>query len=217
MPKWIHNIQAETKVYQGREILAGAFFQIEGSLDSEYRSDALLISDLALSVVRMSADGLTDYSTNGSSNVDFLKNMVREVQVTSQIPFGAKSQVIDGVLKKFYARNTGKQFDVVEGSNELTYTATFPWVKMLGIECINAEALDTAELRVYDSPAGTYSGVPNALLNQFGYTLNMAAGFYGRSSPFDADLYAGMVIKITYVSQSLKKVGVNFLMNEVKS
>lgn len=141
------------------------------------------------------------------------------VSVQSAPAFGEKSAIIGGVLKKFYARNTGLQYVVSPGSNLLTYTATYPWAKMIGVECINALPLDTAELRVYDNPSGTYSGVPNALLNQFGYTLNMGPDFYVRFSPFDADLYASMVIKITYVSVGVadRTVGVNFIMNEVKS
>jgi hypothetical protein len=161
---------------------------------------------------------LTDWTNNylPTSNRPLLPK-ISDISVNSEPSFKAKSQVIGGVLKKFYARNTGKQFAVTTGSNELSYTATFAWVKMIGVECVGAEALDTAELLVYDNALGTYSGVPNALLNQFGYTLNMAPGFYSRESPFDADVYAGMIIKINYVSVSNKTVGVNFIMNEVKS
>jgi len=119
--------------------------------------------------------------------------------------------------KKLFARNTGKQFAVAAGSNDLTYTATFAWVKFIGLELVGSEALDTGELRVYDDAAGTYSGVPNALLNQFGYTMNFPKDFYSRSSPFDADLYVGMVMKITYVSASAKTIGINYIMNEVKT
>jgi len=146
-----------------------------------------------------------------------LNSKSKDVSVTSSPPFGAKSQVIDGVLKKFYARNTGLQYDLITGSNDINFTIPFPWVKIIGIECIGGEILDTAELRVYDNALGTYSGVPDALLNQFGYTLNMAKDYYARTSPFDADLYQGMILKITYVSVSDKRVGMNIIMNEVKS
>jgi len=146
-----------------------------------------------------------------------LSSKARDVSVSSIPPFGAKSQVIGGVLKKFYARNTGLQYDLTTGSNDINFTIPFPWVKIIGIECIGGEILDTAELRVYDNALGTYSGVPDALLNQFGYTLNMAKDYYARSSPFDADLYQGMILKITYVSISDKRVGMNIIMNEVKS
>jgi len=155
-----------------------------------------------------------------TSIFDYVYNLnakAKEVTVNSVPPFGAKSQVISGVLKKFYSRNTGIQYDLTTGSNDINFTISFPWVKIIGIECIGGEILDTAELRVYDNSVGTYSGVPNALLNQFGYTLNMAKDYYARSSPFDADLYQGMLLKITYVSISDKRVGMNIIMNEVKS
>lgn len=217
MAKWIHNISGVSKTYQGYEILDTAYLQIPSNLENEFNQDIALISDLAASNVRMSADGVSDYSSNGSSNIDFLKGLVNTTSITSLPPFGAKQAVINGVLKKFYARNTGIQSAVTTGSNVINYTMSYAWVKIIGIECIGCEALDTCELKVYDNASGTYSGVPNALLNQFGYTLNMAANFYSRTSPFDADLYAGMVLQITYVSLSNKTIGFNMIMNEVKS
>jgi hypothetical protein len=217
MAKWIHNISGSSKTYQGQEVLDTAFLQIQSNLENEFNQDLTLIGDLASSAVRMSSDGVTDYSTNGSQNIDFLKGLVNSVSISSVPPFGAKSAVINGVLKKFYARNTGIQVDVTTGSNVINYTMSYAWVKIIGIECIGCEALDTAELKVYDNASGTYSGVPNALLNQFGYALNMASGFYSRTSPFDADLYAGMILQITYGSISDKTVGFNIIMNEVKS
>lgn len=179
------------------------------AFDNIFSFECLLPTDNTLS-----ADTV-DFETNfkAAGNVKPLQT----VSVQSAPPFGAKSQVISGVLKKFYARNTGLQQDLTVGSNEIVYTISYPWVKIIGIEVINSEALDTAELRVYDNPSGTYSGVPNAMLNQFGYTLNMSAGFYARNSPFDADLYAGMVLKVTYVSVSAKRIGMNIILNEVKN
>ena len=149
------------------------------------------------------------------NNYKTISNNVVPMSMLS--PFAAKKLAIGGTIKNLFARNTGKQFAVTTGSNDLVYTATFPWVKMIGLECIGCEIGDYAELRVYDTPAGTYSGVANALLNQFGYTLNMAKDYYSRVSPFDADVYIGMVLKITYTSISNKTIGINYLMNEVKT
>jgi hypothetical protein len=154
---------------------------------------------------------LNDWVNNYKANANSI------VPISYDLPFSAKKLAIGGAIKNLFARNTGKQFSVTTGSNDLLYTATFPWVKMIGLECIGAEIGDYAELRVYDTPAGTYSGVANALLNQFGYTLNMAKDYYTRSSPFDADVYQGMILKITYTSVSNKTIGINYLMNEVKS
>ena len=144
------------------------------------------------------------------------KPIINSTSIISTPSFGAKSAIINSVSKRFFARNTGRQFDVVSGSTDLNFTVEFPWVKITGIECIGAEKLDTADLRVYDTAAGTYSGVPNYMLNQFGFSLNMAPDFYERYAPFDADLYYGMVLKINYNSISNKRIGINFLMTEVK-
>lgn len=153
-----------------------------------------------------------------------LQNVIQNVAVQSQPaititatpPYSSKSIVVAGATKKLYARNTGIQSAVVAGSNTFNYTATYAWAKLLGVEALNCEALDTVDFKVYDTAAGTYSGFPNAFLNQFAYALNLPKDFYQKMSQFDADLYAGMIIKITYVSQSAKTVGINLLMNEVK-
>lgn len=156
-----------------------------------------------------------DFETNYKSAGN--KSPIQNTTVTSLPAFGAKTITVSGVVKKLYARNTGIQATLTTGSNDITYTATYAWVKFIGIEVVNCEALDTAELRVYDTAQGTYSGYANALLNQFGYTMNMPAGFYEKQSPFDADLYQGMVMKVTYTSLSNKTLGINLIMNEVKS
>jgi len=217
MAKWIHNITGSARSYQGREILAGAFFSISSSLESEYNSDTSLIADLANTIVKMSSDGVTDYSNDGSSNVDFLKGLINTTVITSAPSFGAKTFLLGSTVKKLFARNTGKPFAVTTGSNELSYTATYPWAKITGVECIGAEIGDYADLRVYDNSSGTYSGVANALLNQFGYTIYLAKDYYRRDSKFDSDIYVGMVLKITYNSISNKNVYINYLMDEAKT
>jgi hypothetical protein len=118
--------------------------------------------------------------------------------------------------KKLFARNTGFQQALAVGANIVNYTATYPWCKILGVEVVGGETGDYADFRVYDTPAGTYSGVPNLLLNQFAYSVNIPKDYYQRVSQFDADLYAGMIIRIDYTSVSAKTVGFNLVMNEVK-
>lgn len=139
-----------------------------------------------------------------------------QVDINSRPSFGSKTFLYNGVTKKLFARTLGLQYAVSIGSNVLNYTATYPWVKIIGVECVNCSALDTVDFAVYDTPAGTYSGYPNVLLNQFGFTVNLRDGFYERQSRFDADLYVGMIIRMTYVSISNKTIGFNLLMNEVK-
>jgi hypothetical protein len=138
------------------------------------------------------------------------------ITVESTPPFGAKTIVVGGVVKKLYARYVGFQQALTVGENTISYTATFPWAKVLGVEAINCEALDVVDFAVYDTPAGTYSGVPNLLLNQFGFSTNLPKDYYERMAKFDADLYAGMIIKVKYTSVSAKTIGINIIMDEVK-
>lgn len=164
-------------------------------------------------------------NTLSSETVDFETNFKPAgnvkpsefVTVQSLPSFGAKTFLSGTTTKRLFARNTGKAFAVTTGSNDLNYTAAYAWVKIIGLECIGAEIGDYAELRVYDNASGTYSGVPNALLNQFGYTLYMAKDYYVRISQFDSDIYTGMVLKVTYNSISNKNVYINYLMNEAKT
>lgn len=149
----------------------------------------------------------TNFKTSG--------NLAVGQTIVSQPPYGAKTVTVNGVVHKLFSRMTGLQYSVSTGANTITYTATYPWTKLIGVEVVNCEALDTADFIVYDTPGGTYSGVPNQLLQQFSYTLNMPKDFYIRMAQFDADLYQGMVIQINYTSVSNKTIGINLLMNQV--
>lgn len=132
------------------------------------------------------------------------------------IPYiGTKNFTKNGVVKKLYARDTGFQKPLIQGINEISYTSTYPWAKIVGAEVIGCQALDVVDFKVYDTTQGSYSGYPNLLLNQFCYSLNLTEGSYHKIAQFDADIYVGMVVKITYTSISQKTVGINIIINEV--
>lgn len=118
--------------------------------------------------------------------------------------------------KRLYSRNTGFQSTLSAGTNTISYTASLAWAKITGVQIVNCAALDSADFKVYDTSSGTYSGIPNYLLNQFAFSVNLPNGFYDRESPFDADIYAGMILRIEYISGSAKTVGFNLIMSEVK-
>ena len=138
--------------------------------------------------------------------------LIKQVAISSIPAFAAKTLGV----KSLFKRVVGVQQDLVVGDNTITYTETFPWVKFMAIEIINCEALDRVSLFVLDSVTGQVTGVANYRLNQFGYTTNLSKDWYVQRSEFDADLYAGLQIRILYTSLSAKRVGVNFVMNEVK-
>lgn len=153
-----------------------------------------------------------------STGIDLLKglNPIKAV-IESSPAFGSKTFWHNGAVKKLYARNCGAQQTLSVGSNTLSYVVPYPWVKMVGVEVINSEALDKVDFKIKDTATGTYSGVPNYTLNQFAYAHNLPKDYYIRGAQFEADFYVGMVIEVTYISLSEKTIGINFLLNEVKS
>jgi len=148
-----------------------------------------------------------DFETN-------LKANGNKTQPQQSQPFASKT-LPNG--KKLYKREHGVQQVLIAGENTILFTVPYAWVKIIGMEIINGEALDTCNLMILDSTTGTYSTVPNYQLNQFGFNVNISAGLYEEENAYDADLYQGMQIKIVYNSQTAKTIGVNFNLNEVKS
>ena len=136
----------------------------------------------------------------------------QEVVVTASPAFSSKSFG----TKKLFKRVIGIQSQLTQGVNTILYTITFPWAKITGLEVIGSESLDTASFYVLDSVTGAISGVPNYTLNQFGFAVNLAKDYYEHKSEFDADLYAGLQVKIVYTSLTAKAVGINLILNEVK-
>lgn len=119
--------------------------------------------------------------------------------------------------KKLFKRVIGFTQALTTGANTVSWTCSFPWVKLMALELVGGEIGDIADLKVKDSNAGLITGVPNYLLNQFGWSYNIYGNYSKHYSEFDADLYAGLVIEITYTSISNKTIGVNIITNEVKT
>ncbi|NJO48141.1 MAG: hypothetical protein HC840_00335 [Leptolyngbyaceae cyanobacterium RM2_2_4] len=217
MAKYIYNLTEEARTYQGREIAAGAFYQITANLDAEYASDSQLISDLALGIVKMSSNGSSALSGSGSSHVDFLKNSIPPVVTSTSVPFAAKI-LPNG--KKLYTRIHGVSQSVLGAPDNIDFTIPHTNCKLTGIQIINGELGDKANLKILDTDAGLISGIPNAVLNQFGFSVNMGSSFYEFQSNYDADLILGMKIRLEFdaVAPDLlpKTVYINFILHEVK-
>lgn len=170
--------------------------------------DGSLTIETHINKVTQAAD-VTDFETNlkPAGNKPFNQSS----------PFGSKTLRVAGVEKKIYARSTGIRPVLAAGANQIDFTITYPWCKILGIEAINAEALDYTDLKIIDRNVNPYLGVPDAVLNQFAFANNIAPNFYIRLAQFDADLYEGMIIRFNYNSVSAKTIGINFILYEVKS
>lgn len=130
-------------------------------------------------------------------------------------PAFADKKLTDG--KKLYARTHGKSFQVSIGANTLDFDVPYNTCKINGIEIINGEIGDKVDLFVLDDDSGSYSTIPNFVLNQFGFDANVAKDFYNRESKYDADLYLNMCISVTYYSTSSKTIYINYLLHEVKN
>lgn len=139
----------------------------------------------------------------------------QNVIVDSQQPFAAKV-LSDG--KKLFRRKHG--FGKVISANStdtLTLSVPYAQAKITKAEIMNSLCGDTVDLTIHDDASGTYTTVPNYQINQFGFDVELCDGMYVDESKYDADLYVGMVIKITYTnnSNSDRRVGVNITLHEL--
>lgn len=165
-----------------------------------------IISQIRLDILETPSAEQLDFEANFKANGN-------KPNIQQQHPFSAKA-LPNG--KKLYKREHGIQEDLGIGQNTILFTVPYPWVKIIGLEILGGTHLDKCDLFILDSTSGTYTGVPNFVLNQFGYSVNIAAGFYEEENAYDADLYQGMQIKIIYTSIDTKSIGINFNLSEVK-
>ena len=118
-------------------------------------------------------------------------------------PFNSK-EINEGTL---FNRTIGKQYELNQGLNIIEFEIDFDHVKIDGLEFVNCEALDEASLEIF---------IGETKLNQFGFDVNLCNDFYARTSKYDADLFKGIKLVITYKSKSEKTIGINYLLHEVK-
>ena len=215
--KRVKNSDSVDHVWLGQTVAAGEYFTIDPTRESVWANDPDLLVAITNSIAIIN-DGTNDI-VNINDAINFIKgSLPTQVSATiiTQPPFGNKNIVINGVTKKLFARYTGFQYTLVAGVNNITWTCPYAWAKMLGVETINCEALDTVDFKVFDNAQGSYSDIPNLLLNQFGFAVNLPKDYYLRMANFDADIYAGMMIGVTYTSVSAKTIGINLIVDEVK-
>ena len=167
-------------------------FQLQSFIHKTADSDSASLSDFE-----------TNFKAGGNKGLPSMR-----------LPFASKI-LPNG--KKLYKREHGIQQTLSSGANTILFTIPYAWVKIIGVEILFGEKLDTCDFFILDSTAGAYTTVPNYVLNQFGFGVNIAANQYEEENAYDADLYYGMQLKIVYNSQSAKTVGINFNLTEVKS
>lgn len=128
-------------------------------------------------------------------------------------PFASKA-VSGG---KLFRRKHGVRKECSQGETSITFAVPYNIALIDEVEVINCTATDTVNLLVRDNELGSFSGVPNAVLNQFGFDVNLSDIYYTDTSNYDAKLYQSMIIEVTYKNneQNTKSIGVNFVLHEV--
>ena len=224
MSKWIKNNTAGTKTYAGKDITAGAYREVDSDLWSK---DSLLLTDIGNgdAIVAKDDTGTTDIS-DISEAIDFLKsNVPSQVEVTKQDqipPFASKT--IPETGQKLFRRKHGFSVDgggsiAASSSGTMSFVIPYALAKMTEVEIIGAKTGDTVDLKVYDTPAGTISTVPNYMLNQFGFEVALAKDYYSDTSNYDADVIMGMKVELTYYNNSSEAATpvANIVLHEVIS
>lgn len=134
--------------------------------------------------------------------------------VINQPPFSQKSTG-EG---KLFRRKHGAYATVNANSSGVIYIVV-PYTRCMinKVEITNCNHGDQVDFKVYDTETGTISTVPNLMLNQFGFNVEMCEGIYIDESNYNASLIQGMKVEVTYKnnSGSSRRVGVNFTLHEV--
>ena len=133
-----------------------------------------------------------------------------------QRPFASKVLPCGG---KLYRRKHGIRDTVEANSTKITqYVVPYARCKIDEIEIVGCTGHDNIDLLVRDTAFGSYSGYPNATLEQFGFNVCLADLFYSDTSNYDANLYGGMIIEMHYKNneEDIKSIGYNIVLHEVK-
>ena len=112
-----------------------------------------------------------------------------------------------------------KQTIEANTTENIIYTMLYPKGKINGVEILYGNDGDICNFKVLDSTTGSYTTVPNYLLNQFGFSWNVKSNGTKEILPYDADLYYGMQLVVEYTNNtdSNTEIAVNFYIHEDKS
>ena len=132
-------------------------------------------------------------------------------------PFDSKVLPDGGRLFK---RKHGVPSAAVPAGSSLTTLFTVPYAacKINEVEVLGCRQGDQVDFSILDTDTGAVSGFPSAPLNQFGFGVYLADGIYRETSRYDADLFAGLQLSMTYINNGPDAVtpAFNVLLHEVK-
>ncbi len=106
----------------------------------------------------------------------------------------------------------------VAGVNNFDLVIPYNTAKLNSLEIVWQPQGCTASFKVYDTPAGTISGTPNLMLNQYGFDVGIAKDKHVEASEYEADTIKDMKLscEITCPTGFSGDICVNFILNETK-
>lgn len=141
-------------------------------------------------------------------------------------PFHSKE--LTDIQKKLFRRAHGIKATLnASGDTQIELTVPYNWAKITTIEIVDLPEVMQADLTVHADVNGDFktsvdgtvisTGVSKYKLNQFGFDVNIAKNYYKDHSEYDADLFLGMIIRITIknLTNLTPTIGVNFTLHEV--
>lgn len=211
MQKWVKNTKQTTDTWCGMQVQAGVYYQLEYLEYTKWANNSKVLTDIGSGdlIVAKDDSGNTDYS-DVSEAINFLKDL--DVKTVKTEAFANKGQLFfrgQGVSQTITANSTAN----------IIFTIPYPKTKLNGVEILYGAKGDTCNFKVLDSTTGSYTTVPNYLLNQFGYNWNVEEGSQKELLPYDADVFYGMQLVVEYTNNDNidKLIGINFYIHEDKS
>lgn len=220
MQKYLYNNTEEEKVYVGKTLDSDSYYEIPVNLQLKFSMTEELLVDIANGdIIVSTSNDIDGHITNISKSLDFLKGNLPTAVDSTQYPFASKV-LADG--SNIFRRVRGVAATINNASINIDFTVPYTKCKITGLQIIGASLGDKATFQVLDTSTGTISGVPNAVLNTFGQNVYVAKDLATYPSKYDADLFAGLVLRIVYdaadvILDPARKIYINFDLHEVIS
>lgn len=218
MQKYIKNTTLGDLTIEGQLVSSGAYYLIQDTEINKFRSSSDLLVRIAAGDILMakSDDGTTDI-TDVNTGIDYLKNNLHQVVESISYPFSSKI-LEDG--RKLYERKHGIAGSSVAAGQTVSTVYSIPYVdcKITAVEVVGSKEGDQVDFKILDTPSGTVSTIPNYVLNQFGFGVFTIAGNYKEESWYDADLFIGLQLEMSYTNNGSSTVTPNYnvTLHEVK-
>lgn len=141
-------------------------------------------------------------------------------------PFSLKE--LPDIQKKLFRRAHGIKATLnANGNTDIEFVIPYSWAKITTMEIIDLPEMMSADLTIHADIDGKFkqsiegpsipTGVSKYKLNQFCFDVNVSKSYYKDHSEYDADLFQGMIIRVTIKNHTnlTPTVGINLTLHEV--